>query len=115
MLYIIIYVLSHEGVLPMAQIKQRLATKNWGKILTISIIVIVLVFSTISLIRNQADISRLKAQAAECDAQYAQQVEENEKIKAILNTDNKDDYIEQKAREKGYVKDNEVVFYDISE
>ncbi|MBQ8981688.1 MAG: septum formation initiator family protein [Eubacterium sp.] len=99
----------------MAQIKQRLATKNWGKILTISIIVIVLVFSTISLIRNQADISRLKAQAAECDAQYAQQVEENEKIKAILNTDNKDDYIEQKAREKGYVKDNEVVFYDISE
>ncbi len=98
----------------MAQIKQRLATKNWGKILTISIIVIVLVFSTISLIRNQADISRLKAQAAECDAQYAQQVEENEKIKAILNTDNKDDYIEQKAREKGYVKDNEVVFYDIS-
>ena len=99
----------------MVQIKQRLATKNWGKILTISIIVIVLVFSTISLIRNQADISRLKAQAAECDAQYAQQVEENEKIKAILNTDNKDDYIEQKAREKGYVKDNEVVFYDISE
>ena len=107
--------LSHEGVLPMAQIKQRLGSKNWGKILTVSIIVIVLAFSTISLIRNQADISRLKAQAAECDAQYAQQVEENEKIKAILNTDNKEDYIEQKAREKGYVKDNEIIFYDISE
>ena len=26
----------------------------------------------------------------------------------------KDEYIEQKAREKGYVKDGEIVFYDIS-
>ncbi len=99
----------------MAQIKQRLAAKNWSKILTVGIIVVVMAFTAISLIRNQADISRLKAQAAEYDAQYAQQVEENEKIKAILDSDNQDDYIEQKAREKGYVKDNEVVFYDISE
>ena len=99
----------------MAQIKQRLAAKNWSKILTVGIIVVVMAFTAISLIRNQADISRLKAQAAEYDAQYAQQVEENEKIKAILDSDNQDDYIEQKAREKGYVKDNEVVFYYISE
>lgn len=80
-----------------------------------SILVTVLVFGAISLVRNYADISRLQAQAADCDAQYEQQVKENEKVKAILDSDNKDDYIEQKAREKGYVKDNEVVFYDISD
>jgi len=32
----------------------------------------------------------------------------------VVGADNKDDYIEQKAREKGYVKGDEIVFYDIS-
>ena len=67
------------------------------------------------LIKNTSDISRLKTQAAEYDTQYAQQTEDNENLKSILNSDDKDEYIEQKAREKGYVKDGEVVFYDISE
>lgn len=106
---------TRKGIMLMAQLKQRLASKNWGKILTVGIIVFVMAFSAISLISNHADISRLKAQAAEYDAQYAQQVEENEKIKAIVDGKNTDDYIEQKAREKGYVKDNEIVFYDISD
>ncbi len=71
-------------------------------------------YCSYTLISNYSDISRLKAQAVELDAQYEAQVKENEKIKAILNSDNKNDYIEQKAREKGYVKDGETVFYDIS-
>jgi len=98
-----------------AKIKEQLQSRPWSKILLTSILVTVLVFGAISLVRNYADISRLQAQAADCDAQYEQQVKENEKVKAILDSDNKDDYIEQKAREKGYVKDNEVVFYDISD
>ena len=72
------------------------------------------VYCSFSLLKNYADISRLKAQAADCDTQYEQQINENEKIKAILDSDNKDEYIEQKAREKGYAKDGEMVFYDIS-
>lgn len=66
------------------------------------------------LIKNYADINRLNAKAAEYDAQYEQQVKENDEIKAILESEDKDDYIEQKAREKGYVKDGETVFYDAS-
>ena len=73
-----------------------------------------LVYCSFSLINNYADISRLKAQAADLDTQYEQQINENEKVKAILDSDNKDEYIEQKAREKGYAKDGEMVFYDIS-
>ena len=39
----------------------------------------------------------------------------SEKINdAIDDSDNKDEYIEQKAREKGYVKSDEIVFYDVS-
>ncbi len=99
----------------MARIKQQLASKNWSKILITAIVIVVVCLCAFSLIKNQSDISRLKAQAAEYDTQYEQQVEDNEKIKAILDSDSKDEYIEQKAREKGYVKDNEVVFYDISD
>lgn len=72
------------------------------------------VYCSCTLISNYADISRLRAQAVEYEAEYNEQVEENEKAKAILDSENLDDYIEQKAREKGYAKDDEVVFYDIS-
>ncbi len=72
------------------------------------------IYCSFTLVSNYADISRLKAQAVEYEAEYSQQVEENEKVKAILESDNMDDYIEQKAREKGYAKDDEMVFYDIS-
>ena len=71
-------------------------------------------YCSYTLISNYSDISRLNVQAAELEEQYQNQLKENEKIKAILDSDNKDEYIEQKAREKGYVKDGEIVFYDIS-
>ena len=73
-----------------------------------------IVYCSIAFLNNTADISRLNAKAAECDAQYQQQIKENDEIKAIVNSDNKDDYIEQKAREKGYAKEGETVYYDIS-
>lgn len=78
------------------------------------LVAVLVVMSSVALLRNTADISRLKAQAAENKTRYEQQINENEKVKAILDSDNKDEYIEQKAREKGYVKDGETVFYDIS-
>lgn len=43
------------------------------------------------LIKNYADINRLNAKADEYDAQYEQQVKENDEIKAILESEDKDD------------------------
>ncbi len=103
------------GGVDVDRIKEQLASKSWGKIILMVVLAVVIVLCSFSLIKNHADISRLQAQAVQYDQQYEQQLEENEKVKAILNSDNKDDYIEQKAREKGYVKDGEVVFYDISD
>ncbi|MBQ7203005.1 MAG: septum formation initiator family protein [Eubacterium sp.] len=99
----------------MARLKAQLATKSWGKIIIVALLIIVIGYCSYHLISNYADISRLQAQAADYDAQYQAQLEENEKMKAILDSDNQAEYIEQKAREKGYVKDGEVVFYDISD
>ena len=63
---------------------------------------------------NAADISRLKAQKQELDAKYEQQIEDNDKLKSILESDDKKDYLEQKARENNYVDENELDFYDIN-
>lgn len=77
-------------------------------------LVLVFVYSAVTLTSNYADISRLNAQLVQAEETYDSQISENEKIKAILNSEDKDEYIEQKAREKGYVKSGETVFYDIS-
>ena len=56
----------------------------------------------------------LKSKKAEIGAKYDAQQEENKELQAVLDNEDKDDYIEKKAREKGYVKSDEIVFYDIS-
>lgn len=73
-----------------------------------------IIYAAFTVISNLSDINRLKAQTEAAEEQLAQQLEENDSLKAILDSDNKDEYIEQKAREKGYVKDGEVVYYDIA-
>ncbi|WP_455493354.1 FtsB family cell division protein [Eubacterium sp.] len=80
----------------------------------IAIIVALVAYCIACLISNTADIARLKNESQELNTKYQQQLDENKKVKSILESDNKDEYIEQKAREKGYVKDGEVVYYDIS-
>ena len=95
-------------------IEKDISKKTIAKVVFVSLFAVLVVYCSITLASNYADISRLNAQTADADSVYSQQVAENEKIEAILNSDNKDDYIEQKAREKGYVKSGETVFYDIS-
>ncbi len=47
---------------------------------------------------------------SECDALEA----ENKKLKAIINSENKDAFIKKIARENGYVRPNERVYVDIA-
>ncbi len=63
---------------------------------------------------QSADISRLKNQKEAYEQQLSDQQNLNAELEAVLESDNKDKYIEKKAREKGFVKSNETVFYDIS-
>ena len=95
-------------------ISKFLKSKSFVKLVIAVFFIGLVAYCSYTLISNYSDITRLKAQSVELDAQYEAQLKENEKIKAILNSDNKNEYIEQKAREKGYVKDGETVFYDIS-
>lgn len=72
------------------------------------------IFFVFTMIGQNADINRMERQRDEIAVKVEAQNNENEQLQAVLDSDNKDDYIEQVAREKGYVKSNEIVFYDIS-
>lgn len=88
--------------------------KNIRKFLAVALLAVLFVFFGTSIISQSADINRLEKQKEQINTKYEQQLEENEKLQSVLDNDNKDEYIEQKAREKGYVKSDEIVFYDIS-
>lgn len=80
----------------------------------IFIVLSAFVFLSATLIKNSSSINRLEIQKQEIAAQLEAENQSNDELMAILENEDKDDYIEQKAREKGYAKSDEVVFYDIS-
>lgn len=91
---------------------------NRNKKLRISVIAVALVvmffFCSGFIVSQAADINRLKNQEEAYNQQLSEQQKDNEELEEILDSDDRDSYIEQKAREKGYVKSGEIVFYDIS-
>lgn len=97
-----------------SQSKGLFSKKNIPLFFVVALLVGLFVFSGVSVVNQNSDISLLEKKRDEIAVKYDQQVEENEELQAVLDNENKDDYIEQKAREKGYVKGDEVVFYDIS-
>lgn len=91
--------------------------KENGKMRALAIIIplVVLFFVCGGIIVSQVtDINRLQKKDAAYAAELEAKQKENEELEAILESEDKDSYIEQKAREKGYVKSDEIVFYDIS-
>ncbi len=99
----------------MKELLQTLKQNNRFKLLAVAVpLAVMFVICSSVVVAQSADISRLKKQEAAYSAQLAAQQEENNRLVAILDSEDKDSYIEQKAREKGYVKSDEVVFYDIA-
>lgn len=88
--------------------------KNIPVFLITLLLIGVFVFFGVSVVNQSADINRLEIQKQEIAAKLDEQNQDNAQLQAVLENENKDDYIEQKAREKGYVKSDEIVFYDIS-
>ena len=75
-----------------------------GKILVGLLLVGVFAFFSISVVNQNADISRLEKQKAEIGAKYDAQQEENKELQAVLDNEDKDDYIEKKAGKRVTLK-----------
>lgn len=93
------------------RLKNRNKKFGFKTIALVAITVSVSIFA-VSFASLSGNAARLKQQKADYTQQLAEQEAENERLSAILQSDNRDEYIEQKAREKGYVKSGEIVFYD---
>lgn len=89
--------------------------KSLIKAVVAFVVLAVLLVLAGTLIKNAADISRLNTQLEEAQSKYNQQLEENSSLKAILDSEDKNDYIEEQARDEGYIKDGEIVLHDVGD
>lgn len=92
------------------------AVKKRKRSIILSFCIIVLcAFFAISLISITKRINETKAEIRDVQAQYAEQVKENEKLGKVVDSGDKDEYVEEIARDKlGYVKPGEHVYYNVS-
>lgn len=73
------------------------------------------VYATFTLVSLQIQISEKKAEQAMLATQIEEQTLRNAEVKALLESDNSDEYVARIARDKlGYVSPGERVFVDIS-
>ena len=105
----------NKEVLSMIQnLKNSMKRSKYLRLLLVVPMVVLFLYCSVTLVNQSADISRMQKQKQTLTAQLASVQQENARLEEVVGADNKDDYIEQKAREKGYVKGDEIVFYDIS-
>lgn len=98
----------------MSEKKQAKLSKNRIKrVVIISFLCVLAVICSIVVVHNVADASRLNAQKKSVVEQLKKQESTNKELRDVRDTEDKSAYLEEKAREQGYVKDGEVVYHDI--
>ncbi len=94
------------------QKKKKKQTKSF--ILTLSLVLLVGYF-VITIIGLQLEIKEREEVKEQLDAEYEQILLENERLQAIVDNEDKGEYMEQIARDQlGFVMPTEKVFYDIT-
>ena len=93
----------------------KIKNSNKKKWLIIIPLVIAFAICAYLIVSQLADISRLQTQQQAYADELETIEEENEELEAVLESDDLSSYIEEKAREKGYVNSDEEVYYDVSD
>ena len=72
-------------------------------------------YFVITIIGLQLSIKERQDVLEQKNSVYEEQVEQNERLQAIVDSDDKSDYIQQIAREQlGFIMPGEKVFYDVT-
>lgn len=88
--------------------------RRFSVLLTVAIASVVVVSAAV-FVNQQIDINRLSQEKETVSAKLEAQLAENNELEAIVNSENKDDYVARIAREKfGYALPGEEIYYDIS-
>ena len=98
----------------MANTKTPKKKQSRSFILTLGVVLLVGYF-VITIIGLQLSIRERKGVLEQMQSAYVQQLEQNDRLQAIVDSEDKSDYMEQIAREKlGFVMPGEKVFYDVT-
>ncbi len=100
----------------MANSKSKAPKRKQSKsfILTLGIILLVGYF-VITIIGLQLNIRERQDVLEQKNAAYEEQIEQNERLQSIVNSEDKSEYLERIAREKlGFIMPGEKVFYDVT-
>ena len=83
-------------------------------ILTKVVIVVLLVYLATSLLDLRGQIQNIKQQQQTVSQQVEEQQLANQQLQEAIDNSDDPDTLERVAREKGYVKQNEVLFFDVA-
>ena len=87
-----------------------------SSLLTKVIVLIVIVYATVTLVRLQSQTSQRRAEAAQIAAQVAELEQENADLQSSIDHLESEEGIIEVARDKlGMVSDGEIIFYDQGE
>lgn len=91
-----------------------MAKRKHSFLLTVCFISLVIVF-VVSLVSINKEYKSRRAEAEALRTQVSQQQAENDELQDVVDTSDKDDYIEKVAREKyGYIKPGDRVYQDVA-
>ena len=95
--------------------KTKKSKRKYSFVLTVCFISLVIIFA-ISLFSIKKEIDERNAEKAKVEAEYSQEISENEELQSQIDSGSKDDYVEKVAREKyGYIKPGDIVYQDIAD
>ena len=98
----------------MANKKSPKRKQSRSFILTLGLVLLVGYF-VITIIGLQLSIKERQGVLEEKKSAYEQQLEQNDRLQSIVDSEDKSDYMQQIAREKlGFVMPGEKVFYDVT-
>ena len=98
----------------MANAKKPKHVKPKSFILMLALILLVGYF-VITFIGLRLDIAERNAEKDQISETHQQMLEENSELQAIVDSEDKGDYMEEVARDElGYVMPDEKVFYDVT-
>ncbi len=88
--------------------------RSFSFILAVIIFAFVIYFA-VSMVSSAKEIKAQQAEINQLQAQCNEQLAENQELQDVIDSGDKDDYIEQVAREKyGYIKPGDRVYQDIA-
>ncbi len=79
-----------------------------------SVLAVIFVACAAVFISQMAEVNKVESQYVAYQEELQEIEDENAVLQDTIESEDFDDYMEEKARENGYVKSDEIVFYDIA-